>query len=82
MKYVIIIAVLLLIAADIVTVDLIARYSCDRLCPKLPAFLSQGLVGKKAGKKKRFSKSRARAHGESEGRYMYYGKKEYDDLKR
>ena len=152
MKYVIIIAVLLLIAADIVTVDLIARYSCDRLCPKLPSFLSQGLVGKKAGKKKRFSKSRARAqelkaaadkrfeilsgdglklvahyypcenadriiialhgwrstwdydfngqyeflhsqncsilftearaHGESEGRYMYYGKKEYDDLKR
>lgn len=82
MKYVIIIAVLLLIAADLVTVDLIARYSCDRLCPKLPSFLSQGLVGKKAGKKKGFSKSRARAHGESEGRYMYYGKKEYDDLKR
>lgn len=24
----------------------------------------------------------SRAHGESEGRYMYYGKREYDDLKR
>lgn len=63
MKYVIIIAVLLLIAADIVTVDLIARYSCDRLCPKLPAFLSQGLVGKKTGKKKRFSKKQGKSSG-------------------
>lgn len=52
MKYVIIIAVLLLIAADIVTVDLIARYSCDRLCPKLPSFLSQA-CGQKSGKEKK-----------------------------
>lgn len=57
MKYVIIIAVLLLIAADIVTVDLIARYSCDRLCPKLPAFLSQELVAKKRERKKGLAKA-------------------------
>lgn len=152
MKYIILFAVVIIIVLDIVIVDLIARYSCDRYCPKLPDFLSQGLVGKKAGKTKRVSESRiraeklketadiryeimsedglklvanyypkenakrivialhgwrsswnydfngqysflhnegcsiffpqARSHGESEGRYMYYGKKEYDDLKR
>lgn len=152
MEILITVIAILLICADIIIVDLIARYSCDRNCPKLPSFLSQGLVGKKANSKKRFSKSRqraeklketadikfsitssdnlnlvahyyecedaerlvialhgwrsswnydfngqyeflhqqkcsilfteARAHGESQGRYMYYGKKEYDDLKR
>lgn len=55
--------ILILMLIDIVTVDLIARYSCDRKCPKLPDFLSQGLIGKKGKKNSsnRVSKSRERA---------------------
>lgn len=145
--FVCLIAVILI---DIIAVDLISRYSCDRYCPKLPKFIAMGLIGKNSNKKKKYSRSReradrlkntphnkykiysndklklvghyfhndnseriilaihgwrstwnydfngqyqflmnnncsilfieSRAHGESEGRYMYYGKKERFDV--
>lgn len=52
MKIIITIAVLIFVCTDITIVDLIARYSCDRNCPQLPSFLSQGLVGKNQTRKK------------------------------
>lgn len=57
MEILITVIAILLICADIIIVDLIARYSCDRNCPKLPSFLSQGLVGKKATKRKDSAKA-------------------------
>lgn len=59
--FIIIIALLLVI--DLIIVNLISRYFCDRKCPSLPALFTQkmifGKVTKRSGKK---SKSKARAN--------------------
>lgn len=56
--FVCLIAVILI---DIIAVDLISRYSCDRQCPKLPKFITMGLIGKNSNKMKKYSRSRERA---------------------